>query len=205
MPGTAEFGEVFFVLGDLLVAKYDVDNDLYETPIALTHGQQLMIEPQHDTDQLRSYGTIAELLSIATSANITLSGGALDRDAFYSISDFSGYSSGLTPNRVVTIDAHAGLDASMPYFGAIGLGVTNGGGRIAVGLQKCKLNSQPQFSLNGQTNEFVIQEIEGVAAPVTRSSIQMLSRAKIYETASDWTAPTDGTEFKAFFTSPTVS
>lgn len=205
MPGTAEFGEVFFVLGDLLVAKRDDDNDLYETPISLAHGQQLMVEGDTDTDELRSYGAIGETLAIPIATDITLSAGALDRDAFIAIAGAVTDTSGTTPNRVVTADFKAGLDGDLPYFGVIGLAVTTGGGRVAVGLQKCKLNNQPSFSLDGQQNQFVIQEIEGRGIPYTRSSIKMNVRLKIYESASDWTAPATGADFKSFFTSPAVS
>lgn len=205
MPGVSEFGEIIYVLGDLLVAKRDDANDLYETPISLAIGQSLMVEPETDSDDLRSYGTKAEGLRIPIGSKITLSGGALDRDAFYAIAGFAGNSSGTTPNQVVTVDAKGGIDGAMPYFGVIGVGVTTSGGKVAVGLQKCKLDNQPKFSLDGSQNKFVIQEIEGYGFVYTRSSIQMNIRAKFYETDTDWTAPANGTDFKAFFTAPAVS
>lgn len=205
MPGQPEFGEVIFVLGDLLVAEYNPDTDTYGTPVSLTHGQSLIVEPQADTDQLRSYGTIAELLAIVTHYNLTLGAGAMDRDAMRIVAGSNDYTSGTTPNRVVTVDYKMGVDGALPYFGALGLGLTSGGGRYVLGLQKCKLNTQPNFSLDGNTNQFQVSEIEGAAVSVVRNNLQMGARYKIFETASGWTAPTSGANFKAFFTSPVVA
>jgi len=205
MPGVASFGEVIFVLGDLIVAPYDVDNDAYGAPFSLVHGQQLMVEPESDTDDLRSYGVIGDMLAIPVAANITLGQGAMDRDGFRIVAGSNDYTSGTTPNRVVTVDFKAGLDGDLPYFGAIGVGRTTGGGYAVVGLQKCKLGNQPNFSLDGNQNQFMVQEIEGRAIPVVRNNIQMNIRLKIYETDTDWTAPTTGSAFKAFFTSPVVA
>lgn len=205
MPGTQEFGEVFYVLADLIVASYDSAADTFGTPVALAEGQQLLVEPEGDTDQLRGYGAIVETLSIPTGAKLTLSAGALDRSAFRILTDWYDQTSASTPNRVVTVDLKMGADGALPNFGAIGLAVTAQGGRIAVGVQKCRLNMQPKFTLDGQANKFVIQEIEGFASPVTRNSVQQGIRLKIYETASDWTAPANAADFKAFFTAPAVA
>lgn len=205
MPGTQEFGEVMYLLTDLIVAAYNSVTDTYGTPVALAVGQSLMLEPEADTDELRNYGVIGDALAVPTKAKVTLGGGAIDRDAFVIMAGMSSYTSGLTPNRVVTMDVKAGEDGELPYFGAIGVSRATNSGLVAVGTQKIKLNTPPRFQLDGKANKFNIQEIEGVALPVERSSQWMLLRPKFYETASDWTAPTTPADFKAFFTSPVVS
>lgn len=201
MPGTPLFGEVIYSLTDLIVAAYNSVSDTYSTPVPMAVGQTLMVEPQADTDELRSYSAIEELLAIVTKADITLSAGAIDRDAFTAIAGIANYLSGLTPNQVVTSDVLAGVDN--PYFGVIGVAQATNAGVFVVGVQKCKLSKKPNYNLDGKANKFNVQEIKGTAAFVTRTS-RMLIRAQYHEGSSTWTAPASGAAFKAFFTSPAV-
>lgn len=200
--GTQEFGEVLYLLTDLIVASYNSVSDTFGTPVSLAVGQLLSIEPEADNDQLRNYGVKSDLLSVPVGAKITLGGGAIDRDALVAIGGAANYTSGLTPNQVVTTDWKAGEDGELPYFGVIGVARGLNSVVVAAGIQKCKLNMQPKYTLDGKENKFNLQEIEGYASPVERSNVWMLVRTKTYETASLWTAPASGSDFKAFFTSP---
>lgn len=205
MPGAQEFSEVIYLLTDIVVASYNSVTDTFGTPVSLAEGQSFMIEPEGDTDKLRGYGVNKEGLSVPIGAVVTLGQGTIDRDALVVLAGVSSYLSGLTPNRVVTMDYKAGGDGELPYFGAIGVAKATNGGLVAVGVQKVMLDTQPKWTLDGKKNAFVLQETKGYAFPVTRSSELMLIRTKTYETASNWTAPTDAASFKAFFTSPAVS
>jgi hypothetical protein len=200
--GAQEFGEVIYLCTNIIVASYNSVTDTFGTPISLAVGQMLTVEPEADTDQLRTYGVVGDVLSVPTGAKITLGAGAIDRDALGAIGGAANYTSGLTPNRVVTTDWKMGEDGELPYFGAIGTARGTNGVLVAVGIQKAKLNVQPKYTLDGKENKFNLLEIEGYAAPVERSNIWMGVRTKTYETASDFTAPADATAFKAFFTSP---
>ena len=95
---------------------------------------------------------------------------------------------------VRTFAARRGVSGT--YTGVIGVAATDDGGYAVVGLQACKLNSQPVFTLDGNENKFNLSETEGYAVPVNSK----LTRIKFYETASTFTAPTSGANFLAHFT-----
>jgi hypothetical protein len=195
MPGTHSFGEVSYTLTDLLVARYDFTAGTYGTPVALADGQMLKIEHEADNDQLRGYGQKTRLLTVTVGAKITLGQGGVDMAAMVIIAGVSTATSGTAPNRVRSVDFPAG-GAGLPYWGVIGVAATDDGGYAVVGLQACKLNSQPVFTLDGNENKFNLSETEGYAVPVNSK----LTRIKFYETASTFTAPTSGATFLAHFT-----
>lgn len=199
MPGTHSFAEIGYSLTDLIVAKYSKTEDLYETPIALADGQTMDVDPENDTDQLRGYGVKTALLSINVGAKITLGQGGMHTQALQAITGAVTNTSGTTPNRVVTINFPAG-GAGLPYWGAIGVMATDDGGLIVVGLRAIKLDKYPKITLDGKENKFNVPESDGYAIPISSLCI----REKRYETASDWTAPTTGADFKAFFTTPSL-
>lgn len=194
MPGTSEFGEIAYTLTDLIVAYYDKINDLYGTPSAMAVGQQLVVDPQSDTDELRSFGVIGELLSVPTHAKLTLDAGGVDFSAFAAITGDNTVTSGSSPNQRRTQDRAAG-GQGLPYFGVIGVGATTGGGVAIVGLRCCMLDKKPKYVLDGKANKFNMSSAEGKAIPLAGK----LERLRQYQTASDWTAPATGSDFKNFF------
>ena len=70
-----------------------------------------------------------------------------------------------------------------------------------VGLQCCKLDTYPKFTLDGNENKFNLSETDGYAVPVDISSVSYLMVTKDVETASGWVAPLVGANFLNFFTS----
>ena len=197
MPGINSFGEVSYTLTDLLVARFDFNAGTYGNPVALSNGQMAEIEVEADNDQLRGYGQKTRLLSVNVGAKVMIGQGGIDIAALVIMAGVSTQTSGTTPNRVRTVDFSAG-GAGLPYFGMIGVAATDDGGYAAVGLKAVKLNSFPKFTLDGKENKFNMSETEGYAVPVS----SRLHRIKFFETASDWTAPTTGANFLAFFSTP---
>ncbi|TXH08855.1 MAG: hypothetical protein E6R03_17515 [Hyphomicrobiaceae bacterium] len=197
MPGTNSFSEVSYTLTDLLVARYDFNAGTYGNPVALSNGQMAEIEVEADNDQLRGYGAKTRLLSVNVGAKVVIGQGGIDIAALVIMAGVSTQTSGTTPNRVRTVDFSAG-GAGMPYFGMIGVAATDDGGYAVIGLQAVKLNSFPKFTLDGKENKFNVSETEGYAVPVGG----YLQRIKGLETRSDWTAPTSGANFLAFFSTP---
>lgn len=197
MPGTSEFAEIAYTLSDCIVASYNPTANTYGTPAALAHGQMVEVEPEADQDKLRSYGAYARGLSVMIGAKLKVKHGGIDFNVLAIWTGMSNYTSGLTPNQVRTSDVDAG-GAGMGRFGLIGVAETDDGGRIAVGLRNCLLDAFPKWTLDGESNKFFIGDMSGYAFAVSG----LLIRAKTYETASGWTAPTTGADFLSFFTSP---
>ena len=199
MPGVFEFGEVNYTLSDLIVAAYNKTANTYGTPATMASGQTLEVDSEHDTDKLQGYGVTTGLLSVARGAKLKFGGGGVDTDVMALISGISNYTSGLTPNQMRRSRFPAG-GAGLPYFGCIGVGPTDDGGILAVGLQACKLDKFPPFKFDGKTNKFNMWECDGYAMPILISGSYFLHCARYYETASQWVAPTTGANFLAFFT-----
>lgn len=198
MPGTPDYAEIQYTLSDLIVAEYSKTANTYGVVESLANGQTLDVEPENDTDQLRGYGKVSALLSVNIGAKLKLSAGGVDAGAFQIMTGTSNYTSGTTPNRMRRQRFQSG-GAGLPYFGAIGVAPTDDGGKVAVGLQACKLNAHPKFSMNGKENKFNMQEIEGYAIPIAISGTDIVMTVRYFETASDWVAPTTAATFLAFF------
>lgn len=199
MSGTSEFGEVSYTLTNCTIAAYSITGNTYSTPADLAIGQTVEIEPDSDNDELRSYGVKARILSVVTGAKVKVGMGGVDISILAIMGGISNYTSGLTPNQMRRSLFPAG-GAGLPYFGLIGLMATDDGGAMAVGLQAVKLNSYPKYTLDGKENKFNMSETEGYAVPVTISSASELMVIRTYETAANYTAPTTGANFLAFFT-----
>lgn len=202
MQGTLAFAELIYCLSGMIVAAYNDVTDTYSTPVAVTFGNQLIVEPEADTDKLRGYGAIAATLAIPIGAKLTFGAGSVDKDVMVVVAGYNFYNSGVTPNQVYTEDLRSGGDGDLPRFGVIASGLSTAGGLLVLGLNSCQLDAPPKFSLDGKENKFNMSEVGGYAVSVLRSTKQQLWRRKFYETASDFTVPNSGANFKAFFTAP---
>lgn len=188
-----EFGEVMFTLSGLIVASYNPIADTYGTPAVVSGGQTLDVEPEADTDQLREYGSIVELLAVIKGAKLKLSAGGYDYSVFAILSGFAETISGTDPNQKRTMKVKTG-GSGMKYFGAIGEGEATDGSKVLVGLPKAMLNTFPKAMFNGTENKFSTSETEGYAAGNPSRDVMVLQTWQ-----SGWTRPADGTAFKTFF------
>ena len=189
-----EFGEVPYTLNEILIASYNITADTYGVPAGMMGDQMLEVNPVADTDMLRDSGKITRLLARSTHAEINIGAGGFDWNVIAILSGASTSTSGTTPNQVRT----ATYSLDLPYFGAIGVASTDDGGVMVVGLRCAKLDKRFKYTFDGTANKFMINDdLAGKAIYVGN----VLDEVVVYETESDWTSakPTDGTEFKAFF------
>lgn len=198
MPGTLEFSEAVITLSDLVVAPYTLSTDTYGTPASMAVGQTLDIDWEFDTDPLVGYGKTYRYSSIARAAKLKFSGGGVDSNVIAIIAGTSNATSSTTPNQRRRMLFKAG--SQMPYFGAIGVGLTDDGGLLLAGLQACKLGKYPKYTLDGKTNKFNMWESDGMAVAVPQGGIDYFLHVQALESLSDWTVPANGTDFKKFFT-----
>lgn len=200
MPGTFEFAEVSYTLTDCIVAAYNKTANTYGVPAALASGHIVEVEPEADTDQLRGYGVKTALLSVVVGAKITFGAGGVDANVMAIVSGASNATSGSDPNQVRVQKWGAG-GAGLPYFGLIGVAATDDGGVKIVGLQCCKLDTHPKYTMDGKENKFNTSETSGYAIPIAISSASILMVTRDVQTASGWVAPLVGANFLNFFTS----
>ena len=182
-----------YSLQGILVAKTVAAATSYEDPIDLPKDQMFTVTPVHDTDQQRDSGSVTSLLSVPTHAEGTISVGGLP---FTALAMMMGASTS-TSGAVVQINPKS--SENRPYFGAIGTARTEDGRVLAVGLYKCQLQADPVYSLDGNTNAWLQNELSFLAA--AKATVNQFMRAKIYDADSDWETakPTDGAGFLAFF------
>lgn len=200
MPGTFEFAEVSYTLTDCIVAAYNKTANTYGVPAALASGQIVEIEAEADNDELRGYGKKTAKLSVITGAKIKFGAGGIDSNVMAIVGGITNSTSGTTPNQVRVQKWGAG-GAGLPYWGLIGTAATDDGGLKIVGLQCCKLDTFPKFTLDGKENKFNVSETDGSAIPIDISSVSYLMVTRDVETASGWVAPLVGANFLNFFTS----
>lgn len=198
MPGTSEFGEISYTLTDCLISPYNKVANTFGAVTSLAVGQTVEIEPEADNDQLRGYGVKSALLSVIVGAKLKVGMGGVDISALAAMAGVSNYTSGLTPNQKRRTRFGAG-GGGLPYFGLIGVTATDDGGYMACGLQACKLNTYPKYTLDGKENKFNMSETEGYAIPINIGGVAYLMTGRTFETPGDWTAPTDAASFLAFF------
>lgn len=187
---TVEATQVAFTLTAMSVAALDVSNWTYGTPVSLEYGQSLGFEPQHDTDQLKAYGKIVQMLSVLTHITGTLSQGLIDYPAYAVMVGQSQTSSGTPPNVHKILDAVAG-GSGMPYFGLVGKLATLQNGDLHIGFPMCKLEKMPGFTV--EQNKFVLPSTNIVM--VTPATASKPFRMKTHETATSVY-----TNFNTFFT-----
>lgn len=199
MPGTREFAELNYTLTDCIVAEYLIRSNTYGPPAALAGGQMVEIEFEADNDQLREYGVKGALLSVIVGAKLKFGAGGVDFSVMHSISGMTNTTSGSAGSRRRKSRLRAG-GAGLPYFGIIGVTATEDGGLEAIGLQCCKLNTFPKWTMDGKENKFNISETEGYAIPITLGSNLILPTVESWEDAADFTAPASAAAFLAFFT-----
>lgn len=198
MPSNFEFAEVSYTLTDVIVAAYNKTAGTYSTVGSLASGHIVEVEFEADNDTLVGYGVNTALLSVIKGANLTFGAGGFDMSVMAIVSGWANSTSGTTPNQVRKTRLVAG-GAGLPYFGLIGVAATDDGGAAVIGLRCCKLDAWPKWTMDGRENKFNVSETGGKAIPVTVSSALDIGTIKTYETASDFTAPTDASTFLAFF------
>lgn len=190
-------GENPYSLSEILVVSYNKVTDTYsDTIVSLDPDQIFDVDPQHDTDQQRNSGAVSAGLSVKTHSVVTVGFGGIPLSALaimigLTISD-SG--SGETLIRDIT-KLNAGN--IMPYFGAIGVSPSEGGGVFVNALRAVMLDKEPQVKFDGTGNKFIMNEAPGIAFSISG----VVDKWKIYATPTLWESnkPSDGTEFKAFF------
>ncbi len=192
-----EFAEINYTLTKCTVARYNKTTNTYDTPELLENGQIVSVEAVADNDDLRGYGQIVALLSVLTSAKVTIGAGGVDFSTLAAISGMSNSTSGTTPNRRRTSRISAG-GGGLPYFGLIGEGATDDGGLCIVGLQAVKLDTFPKWTLDGKANKFNLSETNGKAIAIGGQ----LMYIKEEETAANFVTPATGANFLAFFAVP---
>lgn len=185
-------------MNNCTLAAYNITANTYSTPADLAIGQIVEVEPEADNDQLRSYGSIKRLLTVVIGAKLKIGMGGVDISAMAIMCGISNYTSGLTPNQMRRSLWGAG-GSGLPYFGMIGTMASDDGGILAVGLQCCKLNTFPKFTLDGKANKFNVSETDAYAVPVAISSVDYVMVTRAFETASGYVAPTTGANFLTFF------
>jgi hypothetical protein len=199
MPGTFEFGEVSYTLTDVIVASYNDVTNTYGTPAALASGHTVSIEPEGDNDKLMGYGVTTGMLSVVRGATLGFGAGGIDFSVMAIVAGLSTSTSGTGAQRVRKVLYPAGGEG-LPYFGMIGVAATTNSGYAAVGLQCCKLDSHPKWTLDGKENKFNVSEVGGYAMPIQISSVYYLIVAKEIEDKTTWNAPATGGAFLTFFT-----
>lgn len=189
------FGEVMYTLSGLIVARYNPTLNTYGTPVLVSGGQTLDIEPEADNDQLREYGQKVEGLAVIVGAKLKFSAGGYDYSAFSAITGFDEVITGTEGDYSRKLRVKAGGHGLL-YFGAIGEGQTTDGSIALVGIPKGQLNTFPKASYNGQENKFSMSETEGYGYANPNQDVMILDTEQNPE---NWVRPTTGTEFGAFF------
>ena len=164
----------------------------------LVNDQKQVFEPEYGYRYLpKAQTTEQDKIYVA----LVFSGGGtraaqriIDLDAYTVLCGVTPNETGLSGNRIKTIDFTAG-GRGLGYFGAIGVLATDDDGLCVVGHEAILLDNIPALTADGEKNSFNLSEANGYSFPQT-----VLRRVKVYEDATDWTAPIDGTAFKAFFT-----
>lgn len=182
-----------YSLYEVIVAKTVAAADSYEDPIQLAKDQIFTVQSIHDTDQQRDSGAVGSSLSIPTHGEVTIQAGGVPFEAGVMMMG----ASASTSNSIVTIDPEAGVNR--PYFGAIGIALTEDARILACGLYKVQLQNDPQVNFDGTTNAWITNEMSALAT--VKPGTVRYNRFKIYPTLASWQSakPSDGTEFLAWF------
>jgi hypothetical protein len=150
-----QWGENAFSLDNLVICKWDINaQEFTGDVVSLADGMTFTVEPQADSPTQRGYGKIKRKATVLTSANFTISAGGIDHEAYAVMVGRASSSSDSTPNRIRTTDVYGGPAYQLPYFGAIGIGYTDDGGRAIVGFKSGKLNTAPSYTLNGEEYDY---------------------------------------------------
>ncbi len=203
MAGTFEFAEVPYTLSDIYVCRFNFLTQAYEGAVGrIAAPKKFKADPEHDTDKLAAAGRNMRGLSVKKGVVLGLNVGGVDFDSKAVMTGARNRTSNTTPNRRRQSDVQGG-GAGLPYFGAIAVGPTDDGGLYTHGFIACKLDKEPGFELDGETNKFSMSEIGGYAFVVDILSGQYSDRRLAFETAGDFTAPANAAAFLAYFASIT--
>ena len=188
MATTPAFGDVIQNITGINVASLDSVN-VYGDPEFIVYGEKLTYEYESDEDDLKTYGQVAEKLTIPTKGVAVLEEGSLNWPALVAMTGFainsgSGYEE---------MDALVGGEG-MPYFGVIVSYASINGANMLAGFPKCKLTNMQSF--NAEQNQFRVGELNfEFFAPST--VIRKLSRTRRYEVAES--IPSTAAAFLAYF------
>ena len=186
------FGEVLYNPTELWVAKLNADNT-YATPVLVDQLQKITFQFEADTDALKAYGQVTELLSIVTHGSGTLEQASLDYAAMTAMTGLTAAASGSTPNQASTMDFTTG-GAGLPYFGWIGAFAGLLGANVIIGAAKCMLDQYPAFTMD--QNKFRMGSA-GFRFVSPNTTIRKALRARRYETAV--ASPASSANFATFF------
>lgn len=203
MAGTFEFGEVQYTLSDIYVCRFNFVTQAYQGGVGrIAAPKKFKADYEHDTDKLAAAGRNLRGLSVKKGVTLSFNLGGIDFDAKAAMTGAANRTSNTTPNRRRQSDVQGG-GGGLPYFGAIAVGPTDDGGLYTHGFLACKLDKEPGFELDGETNKFSMSEVGGYGFVVDILSGQYSDRALVFETAGDFTAPANATAFLAYFNSIT--
>lgn len=203
MAGVFEFGEVIYTLGDIYVCQFNFTTQTYVTSVGkIAAPKKVTVEYDHDTDKLSASGRNLRGLSVKKGVNLTISAGGVDFNCVAIMTGATNRTSNTSPNRRRQSDV-AGGGAGLPYFGMICTGPIDDGGLYTHGFYAVKLDKQPGFDLDGETNKFSMAETGGYAFVLDIDGGIYSDRAKVFEDANDFTAPTDAATFLTYFDSIT--
>jgi hypothetical protein len=190
-----EFAEVSYTLTNLIVCRFNITTGDCEGPVvSVDNGQVFVNEPEADVDKMRGYGRYTRGIAVPIGAKITFKAGGLDISGLSVIAGISAGSSGSTPNRRRRM-TRAAAGKSLPYFSILGVSATDDDGIAVCGLKAVKLDTQPKYEANGESNKFNVWETAGYSFPQDG----ILDFFEFYESESDWTAPADAAALNTWF------
>ncbi len=203
MAGTFEFAEVMYTLSDIYVCQFNFATQAYISEVGrIAAPKKVTADYEHDTDKLSASGRNLRGLSVKKGVALTINAGGMDFNCLAIMAGAVNRTSNTTPNRRRQSDV-AGGGAGLPYFGMICTGPTDDGGLYTHGFYAVKLDKQPGFDLDGETNKFSMAETGGYAFVLDIDGGIYSDRAKVFETASDFTAPNSAATFLTYFDSIT--
>lgn len=131
----AGFGDKIFGLRDLKVTNIGGT-----TQVDLPNSMTLTFKERLTTGEMRGDDATQSVVSITDAVEWSLEAGGISLEALAIMTGRTNTAAGTTPNRTLTMSAHAG--DNMPYFKIYGKSVgDNATDDIHVKLNKCKLNS----------------------------------------------------------------
>lgn len=172
-------GERPAILSGIMIAAR-ISQGTYGTPISMGDSMRMLVDAQADTDEIKSDGFLAHVLTVVTHAMIEFSGGGVEFDVLTILNGESTVTSADTPAQTETMVQRVGLD--LPEFGIVGRALGEEGGDIHMGLYRCKLEKPAAYEL--RQNEFVLSEFTAKAIRESVSSVDKIGRYRQHETVT---------------------
>lgn len=147
----------FFTWYNIILFPWDGAN--YGTGVALDERMYVTVEPQSDTDEMKSAGIVTARLQVVTKTNVKISQGVVQIAVLDALTGESSSNSGASGSQVRKTGIDGGTDA--PYIGIVGHMIGENGENIAVGVPLFKADAPPGFTMTDQ-NKYHMTECSGV-------------------------------------------